>query len=110
MIFSRNRERLRHRQIAMCSRAEQGATIADVDGAKMMREMGVSFADPARPITIQIITPYRGKAVSRRKTFRERIGSRLRSRRAVRQKMGTDAHEFKHSRGVYFAPVYDFER
>ena len=40
-IFSRTPNGCGHRQIAMCLRAEQGATIADKTVLKMMHEMGV---------------------------------------------------------------------
>ena len=51
-IFSRTPNGCGHRQIAMCLRAEQGATIADKTVLKMMHEMGSAAGYAARPTTM----------------------------------------------------------
>ena len=103
-IFSRTPNGCGHRQIAMCLRAEQGATIADKTVLKMMHEMGVRCGI-RRETDYHGYNSYRG-AVG--ETFENVIGRDF-STAAPWQKMGTDVTVFKQPWGkACFTPVYDF--
>lgn len=103
-IFSRTPNGCGHRQIAMCLRAEQGATIADKTVLKMMREMGISCGI-RRETDYHRYNSYKGKVG---KTFENVLGRDF-GAEGPWEKMGTDVTEFKQSWGkAYFAPIYDF--
>ena len=103
-IFSRTPNGCGHRQIAMCLRAEQGATIADKTVLKLMHEMGVRCGI-RRETDYHGYNSYRG-AVG--ETFENVIGRDF-STAAPWQKMGTDVTVFKQPWGkACFTPVYDF--
>ena len=103
-IFSRTPNGCGHRQIAMCLRAEQGATIADKTVLNMMHEMGVRCGI-RRETDYHGYNSYRG-AVG--ETFENVIGRDF-STAAPWQKMGTDVTVFKQPWGkACFTPVYDF--
>ncbi len=103
-VFSRTANGCGHRQIAMCLRAELGATIADKTVLKMMREMGIRCGI-RRESDRHRYSSYKGVVG---KTFENVIGRDF-AADGPWQKMGTDVTEFKQPWGkAYFAPVYDF--
>lgn len=89
-IFSRTANGCGHRQIAMCLRAEQGASIADKTVLKMRREMGISCGI-RRETDCPRYNSYKG-AVG--ETFENVIGRDF-AADGPWQKMGADVTEFK---------------
>ena len=89
-IFSRTPNGCGHRQIAMCLRAEQGATIADKTVLKMMHEMGIRCGI-RRETDYHKYNSYKGKVG---KTFENVIGRDFEAA-GPWEKMGTDVTEFK---------------
>ena len=103
-IFSRTPNGCGHRQIAMCLRAERGATIADKTVLKMMREMGIRCGI-RRETDRHRYSSYKGVVGG---TFENVIGRDF-SADGPWRKLGTDVTEFRQPWGkAYFAPVYDF--
>lgn len=103
-VFSRTPNGCGHRQIAMCLRAEDGATVADKTVLKIMNEMGIRCGI-RRETDHHRYSSYKGVVGE---TF-ENVLARDFSADAPWQKMGTDVTEFKQPWGkAYFAPVYDF--
>ena len=103
-IFSRSPNGCGHRQIAMCLRAEEGATIADKTVLKMMHEIGISCGI-RRETDYHKYNSYKGVVG---KTFENVLGRDFEAD-GPWQKLGTDVTEFKQEWGkAYFAPVYDF--
>lgn len=102
-VFSRTPNGCGHRQIAMCLRAERGASIADKMVLRMMREMGIRCAI-RRERPCRRYSSYRG-AVGQ--TLGNMLGRDFFAE-APWQKIGTDVTEFRQPWGkAYFAPVYD---
>lgn len=102
-VFSQTPNGCGHRQIAMCLRAERGASIADKTVLRMMREMGIRCAI-RRERPCRRYSSYRG-SVGR--TFGNMLGRDF-SAEVPWQKMGTGVTEFRQPWGkAYFAPVYD---
>lgn len=103
-VFSRTPNGCGHRQIAMCLRAEDGATVADKTVLKIMKEMGIRCGI-RRETDYHRYGSYKGVVGE---TF-ENVLARDFKADAPWQKMGTDVTEFKQPWGkAYFAPVYDF--
>ena len=103
-IFSRTANGCGHRQIAMCLRAELGATVADKTVLKMMREMGMRCGIRRRGSRGRY-SSYRGLVGS---TF-ENVLARDFGAAEPWAKLGTDVTEFKVAGSkAYWAPVLDF--
>lgn len=103
-VFSRTPNGCGHRQIAMCLRAELGATVADKTVLKIMGEMGIRCGI-RKETDYHRYNSYRGVVGE---TF-ENVLARDFAADGPWQKMGTDVTEFKQSWGkAYFAPIYDF--